>query len=105
MDIIFSGPYVPNPAELLESEYFGILVEKCRKEYDYTLVDTPPLGSVIDSAIVAGAVDNPFSAFRQRNSKVKAYARLPFIWGTACETDCFYLRTAELEVRKQAEQP
>ena len=57
MDIIFSGPYVPNPAELLESEYFGILVEKCRKEYDYTLVDTPPLGSVIDSAIVAGAVD------------------------------------------------
>lgn len=57
MDIIFSGPFVPNPSELLESEYFGTLIENCKKEYDYVFIDTPPLGSVIDSAIVAGAVD------------------------------------------------
>jgi len=57
MDIIFSGPFVPNPAELLESELFSKLVSYCRKKYDYVLIDTPPLGSVIDSAIVAGAVD------------------------------------------------
>jgi capsular exopolysaccharide synthesis family protein len=57
MDIIFSGPYVPNPAELLESENFHKLVEHCREQYDYVLIDTPPLGSVIDSAIVAKEVD------------------------------------------------
>ena len=57
MDIIFSGPFVPNPAELLESELFSKLISYCRKKYDYVLIDTPPLGSVIDSAIVAGAVD------------------------------------------------
>lgn len=57
MDIIFSGPYVPNPAELLEEENFKDLVRECRKSYDYVLIDTPPLGSVIDSAIVAKEVD------------------------------------------------
>jgi capsular exopolysaccharide synthesis family protein len=57
MDIIFSGPYVPNPAELLESDNFHELVQYCREKYDYVLIDTPPLGSVIDSAIVAKEVD------------------------------------------------
>lgn len=57
MDIIFSGPFVPNPAELIESEQFHRLVEYCREHYDYVLIDTPPLGSVIDSAIVARECD------------------------------------------------
>lgn len=57
LDIIFSGPFVPNPAELLESDSFHELVELCRQTYDYVLIDTPPLGSVIDSAIVAKEVD------------------------------------------------
>lgn len=57
MDIIFSGPFVPNPAELLDSEQFGKLIAACREKYDYVFIDTPPLGSVIDSAIVAKSVD------------------------------------------------
>lgn len=57
MDIIFSGPFVPNPTELLGSEAFHELLESCRTEYDYILIDTPPLGSVIDSAIVSQAAD------------------------------------------------
>lgn len=57
MDIIFSGPFVPNPAELLESDSFHELIAFCREQYDYVLIDTPPLGSVIDSAIVAKEVD------------------------------------------------
>ena len=57
MDIIFSGPFVPNPAELLESQNFHDLVQYCREHYDYVLIDTPPLGSVIDSAIVAKECD------------------------------------------------
>ncbi len=57
MDIIFSGPFVPNPAELLENENFINLIKYCRENYDYVLIDTPPLGSVIDSAIVAKNVD------------------------------------------------
>ena len=47
----------PNPAELLEHQRFVNMVKKLREEYDYVLIDTPPLGSVIDSAIVAKISD------------------------------------------------
>lgn len=57
MDIIFSGNYVPNPAELLDGENFEKLIKNCREKYDYVIVDTPPLGSVIDSAIAAKYAD------------------------------------------------
>ena len=57
MDIIFCGSYCPNPAELLGHIRFKNMLDLLREEYDYIIVDTPPLGSVIDSAIVAKAVD------------------------------------------------
>lgn len=57
LSIIFAGPVPPNPAELLGSKYFKELLKSARKVYDYILVDTPPLGSVIDSAIIAEECD------------------------------------------------
>lgn len=57
MDVIFSGSTVPNPAELLNHNRFSSLITKLREEYDYVIIDTPPLGSVIDSAIVAKISD------------------------------------------------
>ena len=56
-DIIFSGSQSPNPAELLSHVRFSTLLNKLREEYDYVIVDTPPLGSVIDGAIVAKNMD------------------------------------------------
>lgn len=57
LDIIFTGPVPPNPVELLGSENFLKLLKKLRADYDYVILDTPPLGSVIDSAIVAENCD------------------------------------------------
>lgn len=48
MDLILSGPVPPNPAELLNNEKFTELLETARKEYDYVIIDTPPIGQVID---------------------------------------------------------
>ena len=57
LDVIFCGSYSPNPAELLEHTRFDNMIKRLRDEYDYVIVDTPPLGSVIDSAIVAKEAD------------------------------------------------
>ncbi len=57
LDMIFTGPMPPNPAELLEGKSFHELLESLRESYDYVIIDTPPLGSVIDSAIVAKLCD------------------------------------------------
>ena len=57
LDIIFSGPMAPNPAELLSEDAFSKLIAWARNEYDTIIIDTPPLGSVIDGAIIAQRCD------------------------------------------------
>ena len=57
LDIIFAGPLAPNPSELLEQASFEALMEFERSFYDYVIVDTPPIGSLIDAAVVAKQCD------------------------------------------------
>ena len=56
-DMIFSGPVPPNPAELLGNERFVELIKKSRENYDFVIIDSPPLGSVIDTAIISKQCD------------------------------------------------
>lgn len=55
--VAFSGPVPPNPSELLGGKYFQTLIKALRNIFDYVIIDTPPLGSVIDSAVVAKQCD------------------------------------------------
>lgn len=57
MYMIFSGPYAPNPAELLEETLFDELLKQAREEYEYIVIDTPPMANLIDGAIIAGRCD------------------------------------------------
>jgi len=51
------GTNPPNPSELLSSDEFKSFLEDVKKKYDYVLIDTPPIVSVIDGAIVASVCD------------------------------------------------
>ncbi|MDY3917735.1 MAG: CpsD/CapB family tyrosine-protein kinase [Candidatus Limivivens sp.] len=57
MDVIFTGPVAPNPSEILGSKKFADLLVQMREQYDYVLLDCPPLGSVIDAAVVSAKAD------------------------------------------------
>lgn len=57
MDIIFAGPAAPNPSELLSDPLFEELLREKREEYDYIFIDTPPIGTIIDAAVVAEKSD------------------------------------------------
>lgn len=57
MDIIFAGPVTPNPTELLGHKYFNRMISSMREKYDYIIIDAPPLGSVIDAAIITKVCD------------------------------------------------
>lgn len=55
--VIMTGLVPPNPAELLGQKRFEALVNSAKKVYDYVIIDTPPLGSVIDAAVIARVCD------------------------------------------------
>jgi capsular exopolysaccharide synthesis family protein len=57
LSVIPCGPIPPNPAEILSSPLAGELLKKLRSEFDYVLVDSPPLLSVADSRILATLTD------------------------------------------------
>ena len=57
LNIMFAGKCPPNPVELLNSDYFSRLIEHIRGDYDYIIIDTPPLGRVIDAAVIAPNCD------------------------------------------------
>ena len=57
LDVVFAGQVAPNPAELLGNNRFEELLKYAREKYDYVIVDCPPLGSVIDAAIVSQKCD------------------------------------------------
>lgn len=57
MNMILAGPNAPNPSEMLSDESFENLLKRLRQVYDYVIVDTAPLGTVVDAAIVAQHCD------------------------------------------------
>lgn len=57
LSLIFSGVVPPNPTELLSSKRFGKLIETGKEHYDYILIDCPPVGMVVDAAIIAPHCD------------------------------------------------
>lgn len=56
-DVVFSGRFPPNPVELLGSDRFVSLIDELRGLYDYVIIDSPPLGTVIDAAVIASHCD------------------------------------------------
>lgn len=65
LDIILSGPVPPNPVELLDSSRFNEMIAQIRNEYDIVIIDTPPIGQVIDPAVVAQKTDGVIMVISQ----------------------------------------
>lgn len=55
--IITAGPLPPNPAELLSSPRLAQLFKELKERFDYVLVDSPPVGLVTDSQLIAPFAD------------------------------------------------
>lgn len=57
LTIIFSLVTPPNPSELLSNSRMKELLDAGRESFDYVIVDTPPLGMVVDAAVIAQHCD------------------------------------------------
>lgn len=73
--VLPSGPSPDNPAELLSQAALGQLLRQGRGEYDYLLVDTPPILAVSDPCIVSPHVDGLVLVVRMFKNKRAALVR------------------------------
>ena len=55
--LITSGLIAPNPAEILDSVEMDELLKKLRNDFEYIIIDTPPIVAVTDAEILARKVD------------------------------------------------
>jgi capsular exopolysaccharide synthesis family protein len=65
-----AGPTPPNPADVLHSERFRVLLEELSERFDRVIIDSPPLIAVTDSAIISRLADGTVFVVRAfRTSK------------------------------------
>lgn len=65
LSVITSGDIPPNPSELLASKRMSDSIELLKKEFDYIVIDLPPVDAVTDALIVAKLTDGMVLVARQ----------------------------------------
>lgn len=57
LDVIPAGTKQKNPSELFSSENFVNLLEELKQNYDYVILDTPPINPVSDALVISQKCD------------------------------------------------
>jgi capsular exopolysaccharide synthesis family protein len=69
LEIVIAGNKQVSPTELLNSDSFENLIIKCREEYDFILIDAPPVLSFADASIVSKVVDGVLLVVEAQETK------------------------------------
>jgi tyrosine-protein kinase Etk/Wzc len=75
-DFIPSGPHPPNPSELLLNGDFADLISTLKQNYDFIILDTPPVGLVTDGIMAMRKADICIYIFRANYSKKEYISNL-----------------------------
>lgn len=57
LDILTAGTIPPNPSEMLTSDAMRQLIDAVAPQYDYVIIDSPPILSVADASLTSPLVD------------------------------------------------
>lgn len=70
--MIVAGPYAPNPTEMLGDDLFGQLIKAARQVFEYVIIDTPPLGLVVDAAVIGQYCDGALLVIESDSTSYRA---------------------------------
>lgn len=76
LDYICSGPIPPNPTELLALEKVSNLIGRLKEQYDYIIMDSPPLAQVTDGFLLMEKADIKVIIARYNYSKKSIFSIL-----------------------------
>lgn len=73
-------PRIPNPVDIITSRRFRALIDHLRCNFDYVIIDTPPLSTFVDASVFASLSDGTILVIRQnyvkRDDLAAAYQQL-----------------------------
>ena len=69
IDVLLSGDIPPNPSELLASNRMQKMLEALRKQYDYIVIDSPPVNMVIDAVVLSQQCDGVLFVVKAEQSE------------------------------------
>ena len=75
LNILPSGPIAPMPAELLGASEMVTLIERLRGQYDFIVIDTPPVLTVTDALVLIALSDGVAMVLRYGEATSKATSR------------------------------
>lgn len=73
--VVLAGKKPPNPSEMLTSDTFDQVIDSLRKDFDYVIIDTPPVTVAMDAAIIARKADGVVLVVRNEFAKKKSILR------------------------------
>lgn len=71
ISVIYAGMLPPNPSELLNQKTFENLISELKKQYDYVILDAPPITVVTDAAVIGRAADGALLVIRSKYAQTK----------------------------------
>ena len=71
--VIPAGPIPPNPAELLSSQRMKILLKQMMKEYNFIIIDSPPIIHLADGLILSTMVDGTLLVTRTNKTTFEVF--------------------------------
>lgn len=69
LHILTSGKIPPNPSEMLGSKLMGKLLEELKENYEYVVIDAPPVLAVTDAQLLSTKVDGTVLVVRAQGAK------------------------------------
>jgi receptor protein-tyrosine kinase len=69
LKVVYAGPPPPNPAEMLASQRLAGFLSEMKEQFDYVLVDTPPVGYASESAALAANGDGVLVVVDSQNTR------------------------------------
>lgn len=83
LDVVLSGTIPPNASKLIRSEEFKALIDEYKKQYDFVILDLPPVNSVSDPIGVSQFIDGLIIVIKhdytRRRDALEAIRQLKYV--------------------------
>lgn len=102
LDFMLAGPVPPNPSELLSLPELGTMLKTLSQQYDFVVVDTPPVGLVSDAMLIFDFCDIHLFVVRYNYTSISMLKKLDeIVQSTPVVKNALFIFNDYIEISKK----